>query len=102
MNSSLNSIDNLNINHLFKPSVKSVFLDGVSFKNSGSLKILYLNSRSLCNKTFEIEQILKSVKSPIHIIAVTETWLNCNNTQYVNITNFTPIHACRPLEREEV
>lgn len=96
--SSLNSISDLNLDQHFKPIIKSTDLT-FNFKKSGSLKILYLNSRSLKNKTFEIEQIISSRKNPVHIIAISETWLDIDSSQYVNITNFTPIHSCRPTER---
>lgn len=96
--SSLNSISDLDLDQHFKPSIQSTDL-AFNFKKSGSLKILYLNSRSLANKTFEIEQIISSKKAPVHLIAITETWLNEDNCKYVNISNFTPIHSCRPTER---
>lgn len=49
-------------------------------------KILYLNARSLKNKTDEIEIIINEEK--IDAIVITETWVKKNEQKYYNFKNF--------------
>lgn len=66
------------------------YLQNVKFDNDFSLKICYLNARSLLPKRDEIEIILANVNS-IDLFIITETWLNQNKLKFFNIKNYSGV-----------
>lgn len=48
-------------------------LNNITIYQPNSLKILYLNARSIKNKQEELQHIINAYKSETHIIAITET-----------------------------
>lgn len=63
------------------------------------LKILHLNIRSLRNKLQYLEAILNEDGCDTDLIAITETWLYKNETEYMNIENYNAIFKCREDSR---
>lgn len=81
----------------FHPSV-SLYDDVTYIKisNSSSFNILYLNARSLQNKTIELNYIIEQVKKSIPVIAISEHWLDNEKLKYFNFNNYEVVFACRP------
>ena len=77
--------------------VHKSFLDSVKFNKQNSIKIMYLNARSLLNKTEEIQHIIKKINQnnnrTIQLIAITETWINYFNSTYFTFGIMTPYSA---------
>lgn len=71
----------------------------ILFNQDTSLKILYLNARNLTNKTLDIEQIINSTTTRIHILAITETFASKDSSQYINITNYSPVFSSRQTKQ---
>jgi endonuclease/exonuclease/phosphatase (EEP) superfamily protein YafD len=65
---------------------------------TNSLKIMYLNARSLTKKIEDVEGILSEINScsKIHIIMVTETWNSEDTSLMQHITNYKHISSHRP------
>lgn len=61
----------------------------------GELNIIYINIRSIKNKLNDLNTIIKTYKQTIHIIIVSETWLNENETQFYNIQQYESFHSTR-------
>lgn len=82
----------------FRPKSLESDLPSLKLTTTNGLKILYLNARSvnMPNKIDEIEHIIHSAKTTIHIIAITETWLNKESEKYVNIQNYSSTFCSRP------
>lgn len=60
----------------FHPQTKTEIIDNihdVKFIEKDSLKIVYLNARSINNKQEEIDYIIDTLQHNIHIILITET-----------------------------
>lgn len=64
------------------------------FMNKG-LNCLYLNIRSLRNKLDELELLLISIKTKVHVIILTESHIRPQEKQFFNIPQCTAYHACR-------
>lgn len=65
---------------------------------SGDINTLYINIRSIRtkNKINEIENILHTTKYTIHIIIITETWLNKDDAHLFNIPYYHHYYSVRP------
>lgn len=90
-----------NIHYLptFHPKSTTKILDNISdvkFTEKHSLKIIYLNARSLNNKQEEIDYIITALKHNIHIIAITETWIDEDNALLFTFYGYHTIFSCRP------
>lgn len=94
----MDSIHNIDLSFPFCPKTTVSDLPHLKFNTINGLKILYLNARSvnMPDKIDEIEHIIHSTKTTIHIIAITETWLSKESEKYVSIKNYTPIFCSRP------
>lgn len=68
----------------------------ITFTDSKSLKILYLNSRSINNKIEDLAYIIKTAKTDIHVISITEHWLNEADSSTFVFENYQAICSCRP------
>lgn len=64
-------------------------------KDGDTLNILYLNIRSLRNKMEELQDLIDTYDSEIHLIVLTETWLYPNEKKFYNIKTFNAVHDCR-------
>lgn len=60
----------------------------------GNVQILYLNIRSIRNKIEQLENLL-STHSHTHIIVLTETWLQEDETEYFNLSEYEHFHNTR-------
>lgn len=59
----------------FSPTIYNLNnLSSLKVNQSNSLKLLYLNARSVKNKIEDISNIVNNTNTTIHIIAITETW----------------------------
>lgn len=63
----------------------------LNINNSNSLVMLYFNARSIKNKVEELNFILSQVKSKVHLIAISETWLSDDDTTCLNVKNYSKI-----------
>ena len=64
-----------------------------SFKNK--LLVLHMNARSLINKIARLEIFLESLNFSFDIIAISETWENITNEQFLNLAGFTLVSKMR-------
>lgn len=72
----------------------------ICFKNINSLKILYLNARSLKNKIEDITYILDTFNSVIHLVIIAETWiLDLEDKNNIQIKNYDRVLSCRKTRR---
>lgn len=67
----------------------------VNFYDNRSLKILYLNARSLRNKRHPLEYILRELNYMVDLIIITETWFKNDEPEF-KIPNFMGYFANRP------
>lgn len=97
----MNSMQEIDLTIPFEPTLNDSTIHNLQFSSDQSFKLLYLNARSLNNpnKIDEIEHIVHSTKTTIHVIAITEIWLNDESAKFINIKNYTPIFCCRPTNR---
>lgn len=72
-----------------------ICLSDIQFKNNKSLKILYLNARSIQNKTEELQFIITQTVD-FDIVVITEHWLNDTTVNYFLMENYVNVFACRP------
>lgn len=62
---------------------------------SNSFRILYFNARSLKNKMLDLEFILKKLKKEIHVVVITETWMNEDDVRLFKLKNYNGFFSCR-------
>lgn len=80
---------NINLDLPFCPEINSLkHANELKFKNKDSLKILYLNARSIKNKVEDLNNILKEIKSLIHVVAISESWLSAYEVSLLNVTDY--------------
>lgn len=82
----------------FSPTTTTKLIDDINhikFLNQNSLKILYLNARSIRNKIEDLLYIIATTKHQIHIISITEHWLSKEETKTFQIENYSTICSCR-------
>lgn len=60
------------------------------------LNILYFNGRSIKNKLNEIELFLSCLQGIVHVIVITETWLDEHNFLFYNLHGYKSYHSIRP------
>lgn len=95
----MNSMEEIDLSFDFHPNINSTNTSSLKFNTDKSMKILYVNARSLnTGHIEEIEQTIHLSKSIIHVIAITETWVNEAN-KFINIRNYTPNFCSRPNKR---
>lgn len=87
MDCDISIYDGLDINHSLRKSHQIVTQNGIN--------ILYFNARSIRNKFEEIELLIGSYKIKIHIIVITETWLDKNEIDFFNLENYNTFHSTR-------
>lgn len=91
--------DNIQYMPTIHPNSSTKILDDISevkFSERHSLKIIYLNARSLNNKQEEIDYIIAALKHNIHVISITETWINENDASHFTFNGYHTIFSCRP------
>lgn len=59
------------------------------------LNVLYLNGRSIRNKLNDIEIFLQNINQVVHLILITETWLDQNDKDFYNLNNYNSYHNVR-------
>lgn len=74
---------------------KITHLNSLGNTLGASMNILYFNARSVRNKFEEIQQYLDSSKRVFHIIIITETWLNKNETHLHYLRGYQAFHSTR-------
>lgn len=57
--------------------------------------VLYVNARSLRDKTDQLEVILKSLKIQVQIIVISETWLKPGEEKFYNIPDYNACYVSR-------
>lgn len=72
----------------------------IKFNSLNTLKILYMNARSVKNKLEEILYIKNTFKEVIHIIAITETWVKQEEEEFYGIDGYTAHYSGRPNRDE--
>lgn len=77
-------------------------LNDIKFNNSLSLKIMYVNARSIKNKVCELKYILNTVsknnKSKIDVLVITEHWLSDTEIKFFVFENYDLHFTCRPTK----
>ena len=63
--------------------------------NMIGLSILHLNARSLVKNIDSIKQMLTNIKFEFDVIAISESWLDENNKNDVNLDGYEVIHQLR-------
>ena len=63
--------------------------------NNSLANILYINSRSLRNSLYDIQDFINTQKFIIHIVAIVETWLNVDDIPFFNLINYQSFHSVR-------
>lgn len=99
MNSLSNTLNihEYDVHHLFHTSITELNnINELNFIYANTIKILYLNARSLYNKVDELQCILKLIKAKIMIIAISETWMSEADLKYFNFAGYKSEFACRP------
>lgn len=64
-------------------------------KRDPLFSLLHLNIRSLNQNLQKLTSLLSMINNTFSCIGITETWLQHNNTDYVNIEGYNFIHQCR-------
>lgn len=67
----------------------------VNFGTRNSLKLVYLNARSIKNKQDELAHIINAVKTDIHVITITETWIKKGEEAYFHFNGYISYYAGR-------
>lgn len=67
----------------------------IKFSSDETLKLLYLNARSIKNKLEEITFIFNTFKTDIHIIAITEAWVRVGEEQFYDFDGYTAHYSGR-------
>lgn len=74
-------------------------INDILFKKTNTMKIMYLNCRSINNKIEELEVIIKNIclknNTIIHLIILSETWISRGNATYFNFNNYNCELSCR-------
>lgn len=81
-----------------KPQATTTILNKITdlkFCEKTSLKIMYMNARSIKNKTDELYHLIKTINSDIHILNITETWITANEAKYFTFDGYDTHHSCR-------
>lgn len=71
-------------------------ISNIRFSSTSSIKMLYLNARSLRNKVDELQVILKLIKAKIHVIIISESWINNDDIQFFNFYGYQSEFVYRP------
>lgn len=88
---------NFNYNIPFNtPAQSHNHLNNLKFRNSESFIIMYMNARSIRNKSVELNYILNTLTNDIQIIALSEHWLKESELKFFNFFNYDTVFACRP------
>lgn len=74
-------------------------INQINLNDNKTIKILYMNARSISNKQEELQYILETLKTKIHIISITETWINKGEDIYFSFNEYVPLLACRPTKK---
>ena len=82
-----------NISKYYMPDEFQTVIKKTSFKNKFS--VLHINARSLINKIANLEIFLESLNFSFDIIAISETWENITNEQFLNLAGFTKVSKMR-------
>lgn len=76
------------------------FIDDICYKNEDTLKILYLNARSIRNKIDDLAEMLDNIKHTIHLIVISETWIPDDEEDFFHVRNYQkPLLSCRNRRR---
>ena len=57
--------------------------------NQQTFNFAHLNVRSIVNKLDDLKNLLNSLKFEIDIFAITESWLDANKENQINISDYT-------------
>lgn len=78
----------------FNPNIQTFSnINNFQFNKQDSLKLLYLNACSIYNKIGDLNYILNTLDSPIHLIAISETWIQQNNS--ISVQNYKTVVSNR-------
>lgn len=94
------SNDMLNFDLHFVPNI--TYLEDkkdVTLVDNGSMRILYMNCRSLNCKFEEIQNLLTSTNSIPNILAFDETWIRESSIKYFQLNGFIPFMTGRSFRR---
>lgn len=69
------------------------FLDIKTYMN-----ILYLNARSLRNSLEDLEIFLTTLNYIVHVVVITETWLDSGDIAHFNLPNYHSFHSVRKFK----
>lgn len=88
------------INLPLNPQINTIAnIQDMHFTTTNSLKILYLNARSIKHKLDEISYIIDELKTTIHLIIITETWVLESDINTIYIPNYSTCFSCRKDRR---
>lgn len=83
----------------FEPIVHTIDdLQKIQFEKQDSLKLLYLNARSISNKIEDLNKVLITIKETVHLIAISESWLK-DDSSCLNINNYNVVSVSRSGSR---
>lgn len=83
----------------FEPIIHTLDdLKQIKFDKQDSLKLLYLNARSISNKIEDLNKMLTTIKETVHLIAISESWLK-DDSSCLNINNYNVVSVTRTGSR---
>lgn len=89
------SLQEIDLSLPFEPIIHTLNdLKQIKFDKQDSLKLLYLNARSISNKIEDLNKILTTIKETVHLIAISESWLK-DDSSCLNINNYNVVSVTR-------
>lgn len=58
------------------------------------LNVIYINIRSVRNKSDDLEELIRSFNYTVHVLVITETCLLNVEARYFNLNGYVAVHNC--------
>lgn len=92
----MTSLTNIDLTLPFYPTINKLnSFQMLNINNTNSLVMLYFNARSIKNKIEELDCILSQIKTTVHLIAISETWLSDEDNTCLSVKNYSTITSSR-------
>lgn len=93
------SLQEIDLSLPFEPIVHTLDdIKQIQFDKQNSLKLLYLNARSISNKIEDLNKLLTTINETVHLIAISESWLK-DDSSCLNINNYNVVSVTRSGSR---